>query len=483
MVCEESIPPPWPLEQVHSAKLLYAMARSTTMSNVTGTESHLKTWLSELRFDFPASISVTLIAIPLCLGIALACGVPLSAGLIAGVLGGVLVGWLSGSHTSVSGPAAGLTAVVLAAMHQFDNAFTTLLVAIVLAGAIQIILGILRAGIIASLFPNSVISGMLAAIGLILIFKQIPHAFGYDADPEGDFSFFQSDSHNTFSELIYMAGAITPTAMVIAIVCLIVIVSWEKAKLEKKLMLPSALAAVVVGTLINLMLKWAAPSYVLAPNHLVHIPAIQSLADAWHFLTFPNWSMVGDRRVWIVALELAFIASLETLLNLEGIDKLDPLRRRSPPNRELVAQGVGNVVSGLIGGLPITSVVVRSSANVSGGAVSKKSTVMHGLWVAGCVVVIPGLLNQIPLAALAAILLVTGYKLAGLKTFLRFYKRGWNQFVPFLITVLAILFTDLLIGVIVGLTVGLLFVVRRNMTSAIEFEEERHAPVTLSICV
>lgn len=403
----------------------------------------------------------------------MACEAPLASGLIAGAIGGVVVGLLSGSHTSVSGPAAGLTAVVLSALHQFDGVFTTFLVAVVLAGVVQIVLGCLRAGLIANYFPTSVISGMLAAIGLILIFKQIPHAFGYDVDPEGDFSFFQSDAHNTFSELAYMLGNITPAAVIISLVCLLIIIVWEKSSL-KKLLVPSALAAVVVGSLINVLLTRFVPQYTLSADHLVRLPQLSSLDDVRSFLTFPNWSMITNEGVWIVALELAFIASLETLLNLEGIDKIDTFRRRSPPDRELMAQGIGNILSGLIGGLPVTSVVVRSSVNVNSGAHTRKSTVLHGLFIVGCIALIPNLLNRIPLAALAAVLLYTGYKLASWKTFLGFYRRGWNQFVPFVVTVTAILFTDLLVGVLIGLAVGIFFVLRKNIQIPFLWEQERY---------
>ncbi|MGN6546199.1 MAG: SulP family inorganic anion transporter, partial [Aureliella sp.] len=426
-----------------------------------------------LKRDFPASIAVTLVALPLCLGIAMACGAPLASGLLAGIIGGIVVGSLSGSHTSVSGPAAGLTAVVLAALHQFDNVFATFLLAVVLAGAIQIVLGVLRAGVISNYFPSAVVSGMLASIGLILIFKQIPHAVGYDVDPEGEFSFFQPDAHNTFSELVYMLGNITPAAAAIAVLCLATIVAWENSRL-KKLFIPSALVAVLVGTLVNVILKAVAPEYALTAAHLVNLPQVASLDGLSNFFTFPNWSMIASEAVWLVAIELAFVASLETLLNLEGIDKIDPERRHSPPNRELMAQGIGNMLSGMVGGLPITSVVVRSSVNLNSGAASRKSAIIHGILIAGCVVLIPMLLNQIPLAALAAILLYTGYKLASLKTFREFYQRGFNQFLPFVVTIVAILFTDLLIGVLIGLAVGIFFVLRKNVQMPFLYRQERH---------
>ncbi|MCA9133191.1 MAG: bifunctional SulP family inorganic anion transporter/carbonic anhydrase [Planctomycetales bacterium] len=433
-------------------------------------------FVQDLRFDLPASLAVALVALPLCLGIAVASDAPPISGIISGIIGGLLVGALSGSHTSVSGPAAGLTAVVLAALASFDGIFETFLVAVVLAGFIQIGMGLLRAGFIANYFPNSVIRGLLAAIGLILIFKQIPHAFGIDQDPEGDFSFLQPDNENTFSELGYLASRLHVGAILVSSLCLALIILWEKTPL-KKLMIPSSLAAVAAGTGLNFAFMQFYPAWALGGQHLVTLPEFDGVGDLGKLLTFPNWSQLFSEHgghILFVAVELALIASLETLLNVEAVDKLDPQKRHSPLNRELLAQGVGNVACGLVGGLPVTSVVVRSSVNVHTGAVSKKSAIMHGAILAGSVALLPGLLSSIPLAALAAVLLYTGYKLASISVFRDYWQRGWTQFLPFIATALAILFTDLLIGILIGLGVGLFFILRSSSRTPIAFNNEKY---------
>ncbi len=435
-----------------------------------------RSWLADLRFDLPASIAVALVALPLCLGIAVASDAPPIAGIISGIIGGLLVGSLSGSHTSVSGPAAGLTAVVLAAIATFDGSFETFLVALVLAGVIQTTLGLLRAGFIANYFPNSVIRGLLAAIGLILIFKQIPHAFGVDTDPEGDFSFYQPDRENTFSEIIFLASRINVGALLISSTCLLLIVVWETTRL-KRLVIPSPLIAVATGILINLALLRFAPEWALSGSHLVVLPNFAGISELGRLFTFPDWSQLiseHTNEIIFVAFELAIVASLETLLNIEAVDKLDKQKRHSPPDRELLAQGIGNLTSGLVGGLPVTSVIVRSSMNVHSGSVSKKSTIAHGAILALSVAFIPWLLNMIPLAALAAVLLFTGYKLASLRVFVEFWQRGWSQFLPFTATVVAILFSDLLIGILIGLAVGFFFVLRNNSKAPFTFKEEKY---------
>ncbi|MEZ6137807.1 MAG: carbonic anhydrase family protein [Pirellulaceae bacterium] len=444
-----------------------------TASSGTQTDSF---W-TDLRYDIPASIAVVLVALPLCLGIAIASGAQPIAGVISGIIGGLIVGTLSGSHTSVSGPAAGLTAVVLAAIATFDGAFEIFLISVVLAGVIQIGLGIARAGFIANYFPNSVIRGLLAAIGLILIFKQIPHAFGIDADPEGDFSFFQRDNENTFTELGKLASQINPGALLISAVCLALIVLWENTRL-KKTVLPSSLIAVAVGIAINFGLSRLMPSWTLGEDHLVTLPKFNGVSDLGSLLTFPDWTKLRSEytgEIIFVAFELAIIASLESLLNIEAIDKLDPKKRHSPPDRELLAQGIGNVTAGLIGGLPVTSVVVRSSMNVNSGGVSKKSAILHGGILIGSIAFVPWLLNMIPLASLAAVLLFTGYKLASLKLLVEYWKRGWTQFLPFIATIIAILFSDLLIGIIIGMSVGIFFVLRSNSRNPFTFKEEKYS--------
>ncbi len=418
------------------------------------------------RYDIPASISVFLVALPLCLGIALASGVPLMGGLLAGIIGGIVVGTLSGSQTSVSGPAAGLVAIVLAQVAALTEegmtaieGYKLFLVAVLLSGVIQIFLGVIKAGVIAYYFPSSVIRGLLAAIGLILILKQIPHAIGYDEVAEGDFAFFQEDGYNTISEIGHMFVSLSHVAVLISVVALGILVLWERTAVLKRSPVPGALMAVVVGTLINELFLQIYPSAGLAENHRVSLGE-RTAEGAITWFIFPDWSGLYNPQVYLAAVTLAIVASLETLLNLEAVDKLDREKRVSPANRELLAQGVGNIGSGLVGGLPITSVIVRGSANVYSGAKTKASTIMHGFWLAGTIALIPGLLERIPLSALAAILLFTGYKLANPAIFRDMFSRGWNQFLPFLFTVVAIVLTDLLIGIIIGMVIGIFFVLR-----------------------
>lgn len=426
-------------------------------------------YIKTLGKDIPSSIVVFLVALPLCLGIALASGAPPISGLLAGIVGGIVVGSLSGSHTSVSGPAAGLAAVVLGAITQL-GAFETFLLAVVLAGFLQIVMGIAKAGFIANYFPTSVIKGLLAAIGIILILKQIPHALGYDKDAEGDFSFFQRDGENTFSELWAMLGNITPAAVLISLVSLAILIVWEKTRLKKSLV-PAPLVVVVLGVVMSEFLL----NGKLSPEHLVNIPVSDGVANFFSSFTMPDWSQFTNKDVYIVAGTLAIVASLETLLNLEAVDKLDTHRRYSPPNRELFAQGVGNSLSGLIGGLPVTSVIVRSSANINANAATKLSAILHGIFLFVCVLAIPGLLNKIPLSTLAAILLVTGYKLASIKMMRGIWQKGLNQFMPFAITVVAIVFTDLLIGILIGLCIGVFYVLKANYKNPFR---ERHEVYT-----
>jgi len=400
-----------------------------------------------LKQDLPASIVVFLVALPLCLGIALASGAPPLSGIIAGIVGGLVVGVLSGSPLGVSGPAAGLTVIVLGGLESLPT-FELFLSAVVLAGIIQVGLGILRAGVIGLYFPSSVIQGMLAAIGIIIFLKQIPHAVGYDADPEGELEFIQPDGYNTFSELWHAGSLIEPWALLIAAVSLSILLIWEtkwmKAQTWSRL-IPGSLIAVLVGA----GLQFLAPAGMgLTADHLVAIPITD---DPVSLLSFPDFAGFLSKEVWILAITLAVVASLETLLCVEATDKLDPHRRVTPTNRELLAQGVGNAVSGMVGGLPVTQVIVRSSANIQSGGVSKMSSILHGAFLLIAILSIPSLLNLIPLASLAAILLVVGYKLAKPANFKKMYEQGMRQFIPFVITVLAIVFTDLLVGIGIGL--------------------------------
>ncbi len=430
---------------------------------------YMKKIFQNITADFSASVVVFLVALPLCLGIALGSNAPnLFAGLIGGVIGGIVIGSLSGSHVSVSGPAAGLTAIVSAAILKLP-VYEAFLVSVVLAGMLQLVFGFLKGGFLGDYIPNSVIKGMLAAIGIILILKQLPHLVGYDKDFSGDEAFFQVDNNNTFSELLYSVNYLTPAAVVIGLTGLAIQILWDKVLIKKisffKL-IPAPLVVVIAGVLIAYLFE-GNNKLALNKEHLVNIPIADSFQSFASFFTTPNWNFIANKDVWITAVTLALVASLETLLCIEAADKLDPYNRVTNNNRELKAQGVGNVVSGLIGGLPLTSVIVRTSANVNAGARSKMSAILHGVLLLLCVYFIPGLLNKIPFAALAAVLIYTGYKLAKVSLFKEFYRKGWDQFIPFVVTIAAILFTDLLKGIIVGIIVGLYFVLRSNFRSAV----------------
>lgn len=426
-------------------------------------------YLSQLRHDLPAGVVVFLVALPLCLGIALASGAPLFSGLIAGMVGGLLVAWLSGSQLSVSGPAAGLTAIVASALEKLGS-FESFLLSVALAGLIQLALGFLQAGVIGAYFPVAVIKGMLAAIGLILIMKQLPHAVGYDADFEGDETYLQADTHTTFSELSYALQAFSPGAVIVCLVAMGIMLLWESAPFKRNplfSLLPGPLVAVLWGIAFNLWSQRFAPSLAIAKEHLVDLPPIQGLGELAHQFTLPDFSQWANGDVYVIALTLAIVASLETLLSLEAVDKLDPHKRISPTNRELKAQGLGNLISGLLGGLPLTAVIVRSAANVNAGAQTKLSCFCHGLLLLLSVVFLAEYLNLIPLASLAAVLLLTGYKLAKPQLFVEMYRKGFNQLAPFAVTILAILLTDLLKGMAIGMAVGLYFVIRTNFHRAI----------------
>jgi MFS superfamily sulfate permease-like transporter len=425
--------------------------------------------------DLPAALVVFLVALPLCLGIALASNAPLFSGVIAGVVGGIVVGALSGSHVSVSGPAAGLTVIVVGALEALGT-FEAFLLAVFLAGIIQVVLGFIRAGVIAYYFPSSVIKGMLAAIGLILILKQIPHAVGWDRDYLGDESFEQPDNENTFSELLNAWEYLNPGALVIALVAIALMVAMElpAAKRTKLKLIPGALLAVLVGTLLNEAMGWTSLGWKATGEHLVTLPVVSQASEWLGYFATPDFSLWQSQQIWVFALTIAVVASIESLLSVEATDKLDPLKRVTPTNRELKAQGVGNVISGLIGGLPVTAVIVRSSANIEAGALTKRSAIVHGLLLALLVVAIPSLLNKIPLSALAAVLLMVGYKLTKPALIRSMYQKGWDQFLPFLITIVAILFTDLLKGIAIGMVVGLFFVIRTNFRKSITFVHHRN---------
>ena len=419
-----------------------------------------------IRQDLPASVVVFFVAIPLCLGISLASGAPLISGLIAGVLGGVVAGILSGSQLSVSGPAAGLASIVLASIGDLGT-FQAFSAAVVLAGIIQILLGYLKAGAIGYFFPSSVIKGMLAGIGLILILKQIPHALGDDKDYEGDESFLQPDNQNTFTEIIAAIMNFSTGAVIISITCLGLLIFWGNSKINKHWLvslIPGPLIAVVLGVALNQFFIGYFPELALDDLHLVDLPAINELSAGF---SLPDWTVLNNQKVYVIALTLAFVASLETLLSIEAADKMDPFKRVTPLNRELKAQGVTNLLSGLLGGLPVTSVIVRTSANIASGGQTKISTISHGLLIGLSVLFFPGLLEHIPLSALAAILLMIGYKLSSPGLWNEQYKKGWDQFIPFAVTIVIILVTNLLIGIFIGLLVSVYFVLKTNFHSAV----------------
>lgn len=427
---------------------------------------------SNLKSDLPAGLVVFLVALPLCLGISLASGAPFFSGIIAGIIGGVVIGILSNSQLSVSGPAAGLVAVVLAAISSLGS-FEIFLLAVVLSGLIQIVLGFLKAGIIANYFPSNVIKGMLSGIGIIIILKQIPHALGYDRDAEGDLSFLQADGENSISSLFSALDYIHPGATIIALLGLVVIVLFETKPMKKiSKIIPGGLAAVVISILVSEFVFKSIPSLTIQPNHLVNVPVPSNLDEFKNLIIFPNFSAIFDSKVWIVALTITAVASIETLLCIEAIDKLDPQKRITSTNRELIAQGIGNTLSGLIGGLPITSVIVRSSANLNANAKTKMAAIFHGFLLLISVLLIPSILNKIPLAALAAILLFTGYKLAKPSIFKNMFENGKYQWVSFVVTVLAVVFLDLLKGVGVGLVVSIAYILSGNLKNSYFFHKE-----------
>jgi MFS superfamily sulfate permease-like transporter len=432
-------------------------------------------FFSHLGSDLPASIVVFLVALPLCLGIALASGAPLFSGIIAGVVGGLVVALVSGSPLGVSGPAAGLAVIVLNSIQELGT-FESFLLAVVIAGIIQILLGVIKAGVIGYYFPSSVIKGMLSGIGIIIILKQIPHAFGYDKDPEGDMNFLQPDGQNTFSELVNMLNFISPGALTIAAVSLLILILWERPFMKK---LPTAKyiqgPLVAVGTGIFLQMLFSGNTgFALRGDQLVNIPVADSIAGFFGQFTAPDFSQLLNSQIYVIALTMAIVASLETLLCVEATDRLDPLKRITPTNRELIAQGTGNIISGLIGGLPLTQVIVRSSANIQSGGKTKAAAFFHGFLLLVSALAIPKVLNLIPLASLAAILFMVGYKLAKPSLFAEMYKKGRSQFIPFVVTIVGIVFTDLLVGIALGMMVAIFHILWNNYRTPYHFDPENH---------
>lgn len=426
---------------------------------------------NNLKYDFPASIVVFLVALPLCLGIAMASGAPLFSGIIAGVIGGIVVGILSGSNLGVSGPAAGLAVIVLNGIEQVGS-FENFLVATCLAGILQIFMGYARLGSIAYYFPSSVIKGMLCGIGVIIFLKQIPHALGYDANLVNDFNeLFHQNPITTMQETI---NSLTPNAIIITIISIFIIGLWDKIltiKFHKLKAIPSPLIVIILGIILSNFLE-------IKDHQIVQIPISQNAQEFLNLLTLPNFEILRNLEIYSLAFVIAIIASIETLLCVEATDKLDPQKNITPTNRELKAQGVGNLLSGLIGGLPVTQVIVRSGANISFNAKTKMSTILHGFFLLICVIAIPDILNMIPLASLACVLLVVGYKLINPKLIYKTYQLGYEQFIPFIITISCIIIFDLLKGVTIGLVIALGFILLHNFRNAFDkitdHENQKH---------
>lgn len=480
-----------PLFSIQQIKSFRVIGRALLSTSYICEEPHNQTLFlsvyspfSSVGKDIPAGIVVFLVAVPLCLGIALASGAPLFSGIIAGMIGGIVVGSLSGSNIGVSGPAAGLAVIVADAILQLGTneagefsmevGFPIFLSAVVIGGIIQIALGFARAGIVGYFFPNAVIKGMLSAIGIIIILKQIPHALGHDVIAEGFYGFWQSDDENTFTELWVAIGDINPAAVIVTLVSMGILILWEQPFMKRiKIfgIIQGPLVVVTLGILaFNLFPMMTSMSF--AADEMVGIPTASESGGVLNLFTFPDWSMIGTKSLWVISFTIAIVASLETLLCVEATDKLDPNKNITPTNRELLAQGAGNMISGFIGGLPITQVIVRSSANIQSGGRTKLSAIFHGGLIAISVFLLPDLLNMIPLSSLAAILFLVGYKLAKPTLFKEMYGKGWSQFIKFMVTVLAIVFTDLLLGITIGLCVGIAMILWRNFSIPFSFSEK-----------
>lgn len=427
---------------------------------------------ANLKYDLPAGVAVFLITIPLSLGIALASGAPLFSGLIAGIISGLVVAPLSGSSLGISGATAGLAMIVWTAIDKLG--FNGFLLSLVIAGVFQIIMGLSKAGVIAYYFPSSVVNGMLSGMGLILFLKQIPHAIGYDRDYEGDTSFIQADNYSSFTELAHMLEFSSPTAIMIALTSLAILFLWEQPFMKKHRffqLFQGALIAILAAVLINEGLQSFYPELALSGNHLVMIPVLNNAGDLLSQLHFPDFSLLNNPAVYLAALAIAVVASLKTLLSVEAVDKMDPYKRVTPTNRELIVQGIGNACSGLIGGLPMAQVVVRSSIGIQSGARTKATGIICGVLLLFAVIFIPTMINKIPLASLASVLLVVGYKLIRPKVFTTMYKAGMYHFIPFCVTILGMIFTDLLIGLVIGLIFALFSILLENYKSAFYFNE------------
>lgn len=439
----------------------------------------MKSIFAHLKNDIPASIVVFFVAVPLCLGIALGSGAPLFSGIIAGIIGGIVVGIASGSPLGVSGPAAGLAVIVFAAIATLGGSWEAFLLAVVLMGVIQLIAGFLKLGFIAYYFPSSVIKGMLSGIGLLIILKQLPHAFGYDKDYEGDFAFTQWDGENTFSELAKMLQFISPGVLIISGICMAILLLWDLVLSKKHKIfgvINGPLVAVMAGIVLHYLYINGILPFALKPDQVVNLPVASSLGDFFGQFTFPDFSQLTNPQVYSIAFVMAIVASLETLLCVEATDKLDPEKRVTPTNRELKAQGLGNIVSGLIGGLPLTQVIVRSSTNITFGGKTKMSAILHGVYLLISAITVASLLNMIPLATLAVILFIVGYKLAKPSLFKQMYRQGREHFIPFIATIIGILLTDLLMGIGIGMAFAIFYLLLNNYRNAYDIKDVSNSP-------
>lgn len=431
---------------------------------------------SSLKTDSVSGLVVFLVALPLCLGIAVASGAPPFAGIITGIIGGIIIGYLSGSNVSVSGPAAGLIAIVLLAIQ--DLGFEAFILAVVLAGIFQLILGFAKAGTISNYFPSGVIEGMLTGIGIIIIMKELPHSIGYDNEHEGDFfnySLTDKIDKTFLNELVHSFNFAHLGIIIVTTISIAILVAFNKLHFLKKIkVLPGALVVVVVGIILNEIFNLSKPELLISGKHLVSLPVTGSVNEFIAQFKFPDFTAISNPKVWITAGTIAAVASIETLLCIEAGDKMDPLKRYSSANTELKAQGIGNILAGLIGGLPMTSVIVRTSANITAGARTKFSAIFHGFLLLLTVILIPTLLNKIPMACLAAILLMIGFKLASPKVFMHMWKIGKFQFIPFIVTVIGVVSLDLLKGVGIGLLVSIFFILLGNMKVSYFFNKNEH---------
>lgn len=437
-------------------------------------------YLKNLKYDLPAGLVVFLVALPLCLGISLASGAPFFSGIIAGVIGGIIIGALSNSQLSVSGPAAGLVAIIISAISTLGT-FEAFLLAVVVAGGMQVVLGFVKAGVLAYYFPSNVIKGMLSGIGIIIILKQIPHALGYDAEAFSEMTnFFKADGTNALTGLMSAFDHISVGATLICLIALAIIIAFETKTLKPiSKIVPGGLVAVVASVLVSEFIFKNIPSLAISADHLVNVPVANSFEDVIGLFTFPDFSRILDSQIWIIALTITAVASIETLLCIEAVDQLDPQKRFTNNNRELVAQGIGNMASGLIGGLPITSVIVRSSANLNANAKTKVSAIFHGVLLFASVLLIPVVLNKIPLASLAAILIFTGFKLAKPSIFREMFANGKYQWKPFLITVASVVIFDLLVGVGVGLAYSIYYILKGNFKNSFFYQKPENGPIRM----